>query len=58
MPYSNYGYNNNQSSGGNGCGCLSIILTILTIWSLWFGLPTPWGTLNIDIIPPAIRLIK
>lgn len=38
-----------------GCGCVSIIITILVLWALWFGLPTPWGTFNIDILPPAIR---
>lgn len=46
---------NNTSSGG---GCFSAILTILALWALWFGLPTPWGNLNIDIIPPAIHLNK
>lgn len=46
-----------SSSNSNGCGCDSIILTILVLWALWFGLPTPWGVLNIDIFPPAIRLL-
>jgi hypothetical protein len=39
-------------------GCMKLILFIFTLTALWFGLPTPWGTLNIDIFPPAIRLIK
>jgi hypothetical protein len=35
-----------------------MILTILALWALWFGLPTPWGVLNIDIFWPAIHLTK
>lgn len=45
-----------ESSGGNGCGCFSIVLGILTIWAVLAGLPTPWGTINIDLLPPAIRM--
>ena len=37
-----------------GCGCFSLILTILALSALWFGLPTPWGKFNIDIFPPRI----
>jgi len=44
-----------ESGSGGGCGCVSFIATILTLWALWFGLPTPWGVFNIDIFPPAIR---
>jgi hypothetical protein len=40
-----------------GCGCGSLIVGILLVWALWFGLPTPWGTFNIDIFPPAIRQV-
>lgn len=35
----------NESDNG-GCGCLSLILATLALDALWFGLPTPWGTLN------------
>ena len=38
-----------------GCGCVGLIVTILVLWALLVGLPTPWGTFNIDIVPPAIR---
>ena len=41
----------------SGCGCGGTILTILVLWALWFGLPTPWGKFNIDIFPPAIRTV-
>ena len=44
----------NESSSGGGCGCLTIIIAILIFTALWFGLPTPWGKINIDIFPPAI----
>lgn len=40
-----------KSSGS----CSGMVIAILILWALWFGLPTPWGTYNIDIIPPAIR---
>lgn len=39
-----------------GCGCFGLIVTILVLWALWFGLPTPWGIFGIDIFPPAITL--
>jgi len=35
-------------------GCFSLILTILVLWALWFGLPTPWGVFEIDVFPPGI----
>ena len=41
-----------------GFGCLGLILVILVLWALWFGLPTTWGTLHIDIIPPSVKLEK
>lgn len=47
-----------SDNNSGGCGCLTIIITILALTALWFGLPTPWGELNIDIIPPAIHLNK
>jgi hypothetical protein len=47
--------NTSHTTNTNG-GCVTAILTILTLSALWFGLPTPWGILNIDIFPPAIRL--
>ncbi len=40
----------------NNGGCLNLILTVLVITALWFGLPTPWGVLDIDLFPPGIYL--
>lgn len=45
-----------DSSNQSGCGCVPAILTILAIWTVLIGLPTPWGVFHIDIFPPAIRL--
>lgn len=36
--------------------CATTVLSFLVLWALFFGLPTPWGNFNIDILPPAIRL--
>jgi len=47
----------NSTEPTTNCGCLTMILTILALWALWFGLPTPWGTFNIDIFPPQIRQV-
>lgn len=47
-----------DSSSSGSCSCLEFVLTMLVIWAVWFGLPTPWGTYNIDIIPPAIREVS
>lgn len=39
-------------------GCLDLIVFIMLLGALWFGLPTPWGKLDLDILPPAIRWTK
>jgi hypothetical protein len=44
--------------GCSGFGCLSLIIFIFILTSLWFSLPTPWGEFEIDLLPPAIRLTK
>lgn len=50
---------NNKVGCRIGCfGCLGFILFILVFWAMVFGLKTTWGELNIDLIPPAIRLEK
>lgn len=41
-----------------GCGCVPVILFILVLWTLWFGLPTPWGKYNLDIFPPRIWVME
>ncbi len=46
----------NNSSGGCGCSCVGIIITILVIWALCFGLPIGDKTYNIDIFPPKINI--
>lgn len=45
-----------NSTTVNTGGCGGCLLTIFILWALWFGLPTPWGTVNLDIIPPAVRM--
>lgn len=45
---------------GTDCcgGCIAILVVVFLLWSwLWY-LPTPWGNLEIDVFPPAIRLIN
>jgi hypothetical protein len=46
--------NDNVGCSCTGTGCASLIILILILTALWFGLPTPWGKLNIDIFPPRI----
>lgn len=43
-----------ESNSSSGCGCVSLMIAFLFLWALWFGLPTPWGKINIDIFPPRI----
>jgi len=43
----------NNSSGG-GCGCVGLILLTVLFWTLFFGLQTPWGKLNLDVFPPRV----
>lgn len=45
-----------DTTNTNGCGCVNFVATVLLLWALWLGLPTPWGVVNIDILPPAIRI--
>lgn len=52
MAYDNQG----RTTSSGGCGCLSLILGILAVWALFFGVPTSWGELNIDLFPPGIYL--
>lgn len=47
-----------NSGGGQGCGCVPFVLLVFVLWALVIGLPTPWGTLDLDLIPPGIYLTK
>lgn len=50
---------NKNSQINLGCaplGCLPLIIFIFLLWSLWFGLPTPWGKFEIDLFWPGIYL--
>ncbi len=40
----------------SGCkiNCFGMLLLLFLLWAIWFGVATPWGTFNIDIIPPRI----
>jgi hypothetical protein len=42
----------------NPFGCLGCLVTILLICAVAVGLATPWGRLEIDFFPPAVRLEK
>lgn len=44
------------SGGSCSCGCLPLILTLLVLYALIWGLPTSWGTLELDLLPPGIYL--
>lgn len=55
-PLSSCMANNETKININGGGCLSIIIFFLCIGAVFFGLPTPWGVLNIDLFPPGIFL--
>lgn len=39
-------------------GCLSLIafifIFIFILGALWYKLPTPWGSVEIDIFPPGL----
>jgi hypothetical protein len=43
-----------KTNSSSGWGCTSIIVSILLLWAVFIGLPTPWGTFNIDLLPPRI----
>lgn len=42
------------SCSGGGSGCMSFVIGYLLLWTAFVGLPTPWGKLNLDLIPPRI----
>lgn len=33
---------------------MSFVIGYLLLWTAFVGLPTPWGKLNLDLIPPRI----
>jgi hypothetical protein len=35
-------------------GCLCTIAFIFILGALWYKLPTPWGSVEIDIFPPGL----
>lgn len=45
---------NNFEESGCTFGCFGLVAMVFLIWAWLFGLPTTWGTLNIDIFPPKI----
>lgn len=45
-------------NNSSGCGCFSFVATVLLLWAICFGLPTPWGVFNIDLLPPRIWQMK
>jgi len=34
-----------------------MFIAYIMIWAIEFGISTPWGTVCLDIIPPAIRIV-
>ena len=45
-----------EQTTGCGCGCFSLIISLLALYALAFGLPTTWGTLHVDFFPPGVYL--
>lgn len=37
-------------------GCLSLIVFIFILAALFYKLPTPWGTIEIDVFPPGLYI--
>lgn len=54
VPEQEQAMSNSSRDGCGGCGCVSLIIFLFLITALWWGLPTPWGTFNIDLFPPRI----
>ena len=47
-----------MSENGSNCSCTGMVIWILIMCALLFGLPTPWGKINIDILPPQIKIVE
>ena len=48
-----------NGSGGSGCGCwglIGLVAFLFVAWAIWASVPTPWGTVELDIFPPAMRI--
>jgi len=45
-----------DTSCSGGFGCISLLVFLLFVWAWWFGLPTFWGELQLDLFWPAVRL--
>lgn len=51
-------YHVNCNNGCCGGSCLGFIIFIFLIGMLLGSVPTPWGNIELDIFPPAIRIKK
>jgi len=47
---------NQHNEESEGCGCISLVLTIFLITAWISGVPTPWGKFSFDLFPPAIHM--
>lgn len=45
-----------MSERDSGGGCAGFILWLFIMWAIAFGLPTPWGTIELDLFPPEVRI--
>jgi len=48
----------NGSNSGCSFGCLDFIILCFLIGAIGGCLVTPWGTVNIDLIPPKFEVLK
>ncbi len=46
-----------NSSGGGCFGCLSVVAFFFVAWAILASVPTPWGIVELDLFPPAMRII-
>lgn len=47
----------NEKTSDFSLGCLNLIILLFVLAAILWGVSTPWGTIELDILPPAIRLI-
>lgn len=50
-----------NDSPGCSCGCFTLIISFILLmfltWLIFFGVSTPWGKFEIDVLPPAIKKV-
>lgn len=47
-----------QKTSDDSSGCLLVLILLIQFMLLCFEIKTPWGPIELDLFPPAIRQVS